>query len=96
MVSARQAYEWGLVNRVVEPDELIPACQSLAADMTSCVPHVLKGYKKLIDDGYAMNLPQAMALELERSLDSARRATAAIIAERRQGVVARGREQTEK
>jgi enoyl-CoA hydratase len=96
MVSARQAYEWGLVNRVVEPEELIPTCKSLAADMVSCVPHVLKGYKRLIDDGYAMNLPQAMALETERSLESARRATAAIIAERRQSVLARGREQTGK
>jgi enoyl-CoA hydratase len=96
MISARQAYEWGLVNRIVEPDELIPACKSLAADMTSCVPHVLKGYKRLIDEGYAMNLPEATALEMQRSLESARRATAAIIAERRQGVVARGREQREK
>jgi len=93
MISAGQAYEWGLVNRVVEPDELIPTCRKLAGDMASCVPDVLKAYKRLIDKGYGMNLPEAMVMELERSLESARRATAALIAERRDGVLSRGREQ---
>ena len=37
------AYEWGLVNRVVKPDELLPAAQSLASDMASCVPQLLVG-----------------------------------------------------
>jgi enoyl-CoA hydratase len=95
-LTAAQAYEWGLVNRVLEPEELLPTCRALAADMASCVPAVLRGYKKLIDDGYGMNLSDAMAMELERSVESAKRASAALIAERRDAVFERGREQSEK
>src|SRR3972149_5676659 len=59
-ITAAQAYEWGLVNRVVAPAELLPACRALAAEMASCVPAVLTGYKKLIDEGYGMPLPEAL------------------------------------
>lgn len=92
-ITATTAYEWGLVNRVVEPDRLLPVCRALAAEMASCVPAVLMGYKKLIDDGYGMELRGAMQLEAERSLESAKRATAAVIEKRREGVLARGRRQ---
>jgi enoyl-CoA hydratase len=95
-LTAAQACEWGLVNRVVEPEELLPTCMALAADMASCVPAVLRGYKKLIDDGYGMNLSDAMAMEVERSVESAKQASAALIAQRRDGVIERGREQSEK
>jgi enoyl-CoA hydratase len=95
-VTAAQACEWGLVNRVVEPDELLPTCLALAADMASCVPAALRGYKKLIDDGYGMNLADALVMELERSIESAKQATAALIAQRREAVIARGRDQSKK
>ena len=94
-ITAQQACDWGLVNRVVEPEALLPTCRGLAADMASCVPAVLREYKKLIDDGYAMNLQGAMAMEAERSVESAKRASAAMIATRRQAVFERGREQSD-
>ncbi len=94
-VTAAQAYEWGLVNRVVAPEALLPTCQALAADMTSCVPSILTGYKRLIDDGYGMDLSSAMLMENERAVASARQITAATIAERRGAVIDRGREQSE-
>ena len=56
----------------------------------------MRGYKKLIDDGYGMNLSDAMAMELERSVESGKQASAALIAQRRDGVIERGREQSEK
>ena len=37
-LSAEKAYEWGLVNRVVAPENLLPTARSLAEDMLSCVP----------------------------------------------------------
>jgi enoyl-CoA hydratase len=40
-VGAEQAEAWGLVNRVVPPDELLPTCRALAADMASCPPGML-------------------------------------------------------
>src|SRR5262245_52058952 len=92
-LDAARAYEWGLVNRVVEPEELLPVCRALARDMASAVPEVLRGYKRLIDDGYGMPLSEALDHERRAAIESARTALSAAIAERRQGVVERGREQ---
>ncbi|HYC56632.1 MAG TPA: enoyl-CoA hydratase-related protein [Candidatus Binatia bacterium] len=44
-VSAEQAEHWGLVNRVVASQDLLPACRALAEDMLSCVPATLRAYK---------------------------------------------------
>jgi enoyl-CoA hydratase len=95
-VTAAQAYEWGLVNRVVAPEELLPTCKAMAAEMASCVPAVLKGYKRLIDTGYGMHLPEALRYEKAAAIESAKEISAATIAARREGVFARGREQTKK
>lgn len=93
-ITAAQAYDWGLVNRVVAPEELLPTCKALAAEMASCVPAVLKGYKKLIDAGYGMLLPDALRHERAAGIQSAKAATAAMIAARREGVLHRGRVQS--
>ncbi len=85
-LSARQALDWGLVNRVVAPDELLPQARALALDMLSVVPQMLVDYKKLIDDGYAASFGKAMEIELER----ARAANAGVSAEeieRRRGAI---------
>jgi enoyl-CoA hydratase len=92
-VTAAQAYEWGLVNRVVAPEELLPTCKKLAAEMASCVPTVLKGYKKLIDTGFGMHLPEALRYEKAAGIESAKAVTADTIAARCDGVFARGRSQ---
>jgi enoyl-CoA hydratase len=93
-LEAAHAYEWGLVNRVVEPEELLPACRALARDMASCVPAILCGYKRLIDAGYGMPLSDALAHERRAAIASARAASTAAIAERREGVLERGRDQS--
>jgi len=93
-ITARQACDWGLVNRVVEPEALLPACQALAAQMASCVPEVLKGYKRLIDTGFGMHLPDALRYESAAAIESAKRISAATVAARREDVFARGREQS--
>jgi len=94
-VTADLAYEWGLVNRVVEHDELLPAAQALAADMASCVPHVMTGYKKLIDEGLAMPLPEALRYERQAGIESSKQIETREIAARRSAVQSRGREQSE-
>ena len=55
--------EWGLVNRVVAPQELMSVSRKLAEDMLSLVPACLSGYKQLIDDGYAESFGEAMKTE---------------------------------
>ncbi len=92
-IDAKTALAWGLVNRIVEPEALLPTALALAADMASCVPDVLRSYKRLIDEGSGMPFADAMAFESEKALEGARAITAASVAARRTGVVARGRQQ---
>ncbi len=92
-IDAKTAEAWGLVNRVVPPEELVPVAQKLAADMATCVPRVLRRYKRLIDEGFGLPLTEALAYELEAAIASAKEMTAATLGERRTGIVDRGREQ---
>lgn len=92
-VLPEQAEAWGLVNRVVPPAELLPACRKLAADIVSCVPEVIKRYKSLIDEGYGMTFADAMKLESSVALEWARGMTSGSIASLREQVQERGREQ---
>jgi enoyl-CoA hydratase len=80
----------------VAPEELLPTCKAMAAEMASCVPAVLRGYKTLIDTGYGMPLPDALRYEKAAAIQSAKEISAATIAARREGVFARGRDQTQK
>jgi len=57
------------------------------------VPAILRGYKRLIDVGYGMSLPDALAYERRAGIESARAASSAEIALRREGVLQRGRDQ---
>lgn len=92
-VHAPQAVEWGLANRMVAPEALMPTCLELARQMATCVPEVLRGYKRLIDTGYGMHLPDALAMELAAGIESARQVSATTLARRRDAVIERGREQ---
>ncbi len=91
---AEQAASWGLVNRVVAPDDLLPTCQTLARDMLSCVPEIMRTYKRVIDEGFAATLAEGLRGETTANRAHARSLTPAMIAERRQSVQARGRTQT--
>ncbi len=66
-LDAATAAAWGLVNRVVAPDELMPTALKLAADMASIPAETLAAYKALIDDGYALSGREARRLEAERT-----------------------------
>jgi enoyl-CoA hydratase len=92
-LSAAQAYEWGLANRVVEPAELMPAALKLAAEMAQIEADMLVTYKAMIDDGYALALGEGLALEHERSLAHNAEVTPEMVEARRLAVQARGRSQ---
>lgn len=91
-LDAETACTWGLVNRVVAPDDLLPAAQALARDIASADPAMVRAYKALIDDGYALPFGAAMALEQERSSAANRSVSADEVEARRQAVMERGRE----
>jgi len=92
-LDAQTALAWGLVGKVVPPDDLIPTAKKLAADIASCDPDMVRRYKALIDDGFARSFGDGMALEAERSAADNAKVTADSVAERRAGIQARGRTQ---
>lgn len=91
-LGAEEAREWGLVNRVVAPEELLPAAQALARDIASADPAMVRRYKALIDEGYALPFREGIALEKARSTAANRMVTADQVEARRHAVMARGRE----
>lgn len=92
-LDAETAERWGLVNRVYAANELVPAAQKLAHEMTSCDPTLLRNYKKIIDDGFGMPFTDALKEEIRRSAEHASNVTADAVEAARKTVTARGRGQ---
>lgn len=92
-LSAERAEAWGLVSRVVAPDELLPTCRALARDMMSCDRTTMRGIKRLIDDGLAGTLAEGRALERRASMEHAKAVTPESLSARRAAVQERGRSQ---
>ena len=93
-LDAATAADWGLINRVVEPQDLLAVCQKLAADMASVPQPAAQNYKALIDEGFALSFKDAMALEASVSQKLNPGVSAASVAQARLEVTARGRDQT--
>ena len=92
-LDARTACDWGLVNRVVEPAELMPAALKLAADMAQIEADMLVTYKAMIDDGYELSMRDGLELEHARSSAHNQHVTPDMVEQRRLAVQARGRTQ---
>ena len=92
-VDAKLACEWGLVNRVVEPEDLLPTCRALADDILSCPMEMVQKYKKLIDDGFHLTFGDGIALELKTNIEHFMSVRPESIASRREGILERGRKQ---
>ncbi len=92
-IDAETAERWGLVNRVLNPDALLPAALALAADMASAEPNMLRALKRLIDEGFELPMGEAMDLEATRSCEWAAAQMPADLARRREVVQQHGRAQ---
>jgi enoyl-CoA hydratase len=93
-IDAETANAWGLINRVVAPDQLLPVCQKLAADMLTTLPQMLPAMKAVIDDGFGMPFADGLVMERGRSLKTNNAIDADEIEQRRAGVIARGKAQS--
>jgi enoyl-CoA hydratase len=91
-LGAEEACAWGLLTRVVKPDALLAACHELAQDMLSCVPEVMRAYKRVIDEGFAATYAEGRSIE--RRAAAARGISAEDVAARRSIVQDRGRTQS--
>ena len=90
-VSAEQAATWGFVNRVLAPDDLLPAARALAMDMLGTLPNMLTRYKAIINDGYALAYGDGLALEQSRARAFNTQVSADDVEQRREAVRARNR-----
>jgi enoyl-CoA hydratase len=90
-VGAEQAAAWGFVNRVVPAEDLLSTACAMARDMCSCLPEMLRHYKAVIRDGYALPFGEAMALEKSRGRAFNTRLQAEAIESRREAVRERNR-----
>lgn len=93
-LDAERALAWGLVNRVVAPEELLPTCRSLARDMLSCDRATLLAVKRVYDKGYRTTLAEGLRIEGRIAVEHARAVRPEQIAARRRGVLERGRLQS--
>ena len=92
-LDAATAERWGLVNRVHEPDELLPAALELAAEIAAADRRAVAGIKRAYDEG--LDLPFAEGLRHEARLAAEHLAGVRPedIAARRAAVQERGRSQ---
>ena len=89
-VDANTAERWGLVNSVHSPAELLPAALKIAEDMAGCMPHMLKGYKQVIDEGFGMNFEEALVMESRRSAKQSASVSKESVEAARKAVTTRG------
>jgi enoyl-CoA hydratase len=92
-IDAATAERWGLVNRVVEPDQLMSTCLALARDMQGCDPRTLRRYKRMVDEGYGLPFAEAMRMEWRASQEHMAGVTSEAVAARRDAIQKRGRDQ---
>jgi enoyl-CoA hydratase len=86
-LTAAEAYEWGIVNRVVPKDELIAAAGELAAAVVANAPQPVSVIKRLVRDGLESPLAAALTLEQDATArlivtDDAREGIAAFVEKR--------------
>ena len=90
-LDAQTACDWGLVNHVYQPDELMPAALALARDMATIDRDFLKTYKSLIMTGFDRNLAEGMAYENEISVPYNAKVSMDEVEKRRLAIIERGR-----
>ena len=95
-LNAQQACDWGLVNRVVSAEELLPVCEGLARDVISTDPATRSEIKRIMDAGWHGSLNEGLAEEARATRAHDRREVPAEkVAARRAAIQNRGRQQQE-
>jgi enoyl-CoA hydratase len=62
-INAEEAYHIGLVNRVVQIDELLQTAEEIAKKITSCNPTAVRYAKQAVVRGLDLNLADGLDLE---------------------------------
>ena len=67
-VSAQQASDWGFVNAVYAPEELMPATLNIAQQIASTIPDALYQIKAMMNDGWDSTLGDGIIMEGKTSI----------------------------
>ena len=78
-LSADEALAWGLVNRVVPPERLLPEALALARQIAANPAEGVAAYKQLLDQEADVSLAQALRIERAASIAANSRVTQAEI-----------------
>ena len=86
-IDARQAEQWGLVSRVVPPDQLLPAAREMAARMAANPGHAVRLAKRLLREAMHTRLDTMLEMAaafqaLAHQTDDHREAVAAFLEKR--------------
>lgn len=65
MMTAQEAFDLGLVDKVVEPDALLDTCRAIAKTIMTKAPVAVMMAKKAVNHGLDMDLRSAVAYEAE-------------------------------
>ena len=93
-LDATTAERWGLVNEVLEPADLLPRAIRMATDIAGCDPRAVRNLKRCYDETAGMTMADGMVHERRSSAQHMREVKPEDIANRREAVQARGREQS--
>lgn len=91
-LDAETAERWGLINRVLPPEELMPHCEKLAREICSADPLTLKTVHELINFGVANGLGAGLAEEAKLSAAHKGDLAPETLEQRRRDVTDRGRD----
>lgn len=61
-IDAATAHDWGLVNRVVSPEALMPEAMAVATEVAAQPPHALRMAKALLRQGRDANFDQVLEM----------------------------------
>jgi enoyl-CoA hydratase len=92
-LDADTAERWGLVNRVVAPEDLMPVAMKLAHEMAQVDGVLLRKMKTVMDEGFVMPLPEALRMEILVGNGHNSAVTPEAAEASRKTVMERGREQ---
>jgi enoyl-CoA hydratase/carnithine racemase len=67
VLTGAEAYEWGLATRVVPKEELLTAAEELAREIVALAPAPLATIKRVVDEGVALPLAEALTLEQDET-----------------------------
>ncbi len=91
-IDATEAARWGIVNRVVEPEQLLAQARALAAEVEAAAPLATRAVKAITAATEQMTVEQAFAALRDGSVPAYDRAMASADAEEGPRAFAEGRE----